>query len=412
VFALFLGTCLVAAAATLLVPVLWTVVTGSALPFPGENRVLAGPGDPKPGDLDCDGTFTLKDIAPFVKALKDKAGWQQQYQKDLGYLLKLADFNHDGALGTGDIKGFCVLIKQLLDRGEDLAGGRPLGDGGRVTCSVDLDIDSDNNNGTDFPDRTQQEEDDEGTESKYVAINDDDDDVNLVPDYAQESPILEEYGELVPLVLEVQCDDDPPPCTMTFPHEGKDKVHIWSSPLREGEVSGDSFPMTAHLLGDMNCNGELNPWDADPFVLALVDADEYQSRYPDCEILRADFNYDFALTSSDIDPFIACLTGTSRIARRFLWIEEQPLHEGDYSITAQLEGTALSDVVKAEPKKCTFTTPDSYYGGLMTMSAYLMEPTAQPSRSSRAAATWARSDIQSAAERWTGTQRSRKADCP
>ncbi|MGE0480860.1 MAG: hypothetical protein AB7Q17_10360 [Phycisphaerae bacterium] len=62
--------------------------------------------------------------------------------------------------------------------------------------------------------------------------------------------------------------------------------------------------------GDLNCDGVVNNFDIDPFVLALTDAAAYRASHPDCEITNADANGDGALNNFDIDAFVALLAGT------------------------------------------------------------------------------------------------------
>ncbi len=61
------------------------------------------------------------------------------------------------------------------------------------------------------------------------------------------------------------------------------------------------------LRGDTNCDGVLNFFDIDPFVLALFDPAAYAAAYPDCEIASADLNADGQVNFFDIDPFVAAL---------------------------------------------------------------------------------------------------------
>lgn len=61
--------------------------------------------------------------------------------------------------------------------------------------------------------------------------------------------------------------------------------------------------------GDMNCDGSVNNFDIDPFVLALVDRLEYQAAYPQCEWLLADVNGDGMVNNFDIDSFVELLSG-------------------------------------------------------------------------------------------------------
>ena len=62
-------------------------------------------------------------------------------------------------------------------------------------------------------------------------------------------------------------------------------------------------------VGDMDCSGELNAFDIDPFVLALVDPAGYAAQYPGCDINLADVNDDGQVNVFDIDGFVALLQG-------------------------------------------------------------------------------------------------------
>lgn len=64
----------------------------------------------------------------------------------------------------------------------------------------------------------------------------------------------------------------------------------------------------AALHGDMNCDGAVNNFDIDPFVLALLDPTGYAVAYPGCDrIAHGDCNSDGALNNFDIDPFVSCI---------------------------------------------------------------------------------------------------------
>ena len=65
----------------------------------------------------------------------------------------------------------------------------------------------------------------------------------------------------------------------------------------------------AVLAGDLNCDGVLDNFDIDPFVLALTDPDTYHAQFPDCDIMNADCNGDGELDNFDIDPFVELLSG-------------------------------------------------------------------------------------------------------
>ena len=61
--------------------------------------------------------------------------------------------------------------------------------------------------------------------------------------------------------------------------------------------------------GDLDCDGLVNSFDIDPFVLALSDPAGYAAAYPDCYLLNGDCNEDGLVNSFDIDAFVALLTG-------------------------------------------------------------------------------------------------------
>ena len=70
-----------------------------------------------------------------------------------------------------------------------------------------------------------------------------------------------------------------------------------------------STPEQQFELGDMNCDGTVNNFDIDPFVLALTDPGAYATAFPDCDSMLADANDDGTVNNFDIDPFVAILTG-------------------------------------------------------------------------------------------------------
>lgn len=82
-----------------------------------------------------------------------------------------------------------------------------------------------------------------------------------------------------------------------------------------GEVPGlivtgtiDSIDLLPTSTGDCNCDGLINNFDIDPFVLALNFPDEYHAQYPTCNILNADTNCNGRVDNFDIDPLVELLT--------------------------------------------------------------------------------------------------------
>ncbi|MBL8880061.1 MAG: hypothetical protein JNG88_13160, partial [Phycisphaerales bacterium] len=63
--------------------------------------------------------------------------------------------------------------------------------------------------------------------------------------------------------------------------------------------------------GDMNNDGQLNNFDIDPFVLALVDPDGYEAEFPGLEgsmVYHGDCNCSTTFNNFDLDPFVDLLS--------------------------------------------------------------------------------------------------------
>ncbi|MBL8879985.1 MAG: hypothetical protein JNG88_12770 [Phycisphaerales bacterium] len=73
------------------------------------------------------------------------------------------------------------------------------------------------------------------------------------------------------------------------------------------EIIPIQFGGLEQLRADMNCDGRVNNFDIDGFVLALSDPASYSANYPDCNVLNADANGDDVVNNFDIDSFVACV---------------------------------------------------------------------------------------------------------
>lgn len=84
-------------------------------------------------------------------------------------------------------------------------------------------------------------------------------------------------------------------------------------------MTGGSFSLTGGfwpgalsapgMVGDLNCDGLVNNFDINAFVIALSDPALYQEMYPGCDRNNADINGDGLVNNFDIDPFVALLAG-------------------------------------------------------------------------------------------------------
>jgi len=66
-----------------------------------------------------------------------------------------------------------------------------------------------------------------------------------------------------------------------------------------------------YQVGDMNCDGSVGFGDINPFVLAMVNPQQYAIQYPGCPMeYVGDINGDGQFGFADINPFVALLTRT------------------------------------------------------------------------------------------------------
>ena len=84
---------------------------------------------------------------------------------------------------------------------------------------------------------------------------------------------------------------------------------VLSSWATERIVPMQYLTIQAAIAGDLNCDGLVNNFDIDAFVLALTDPAAYAQQFPDCDATNADANGDGVVNNFDIDAFVELLTG-------------------------------------------------------------------------------------------------------
>ncbi len=63
------------------------------------------------------------------------------------------------------------------------------------------------------------------------------------------------------------------------------------------------------VLGDLDCDGDVDFDDISPFVLALSGQAGYEAQFPDCHWLNADCDEDGDVDFDDISPFVSLIGG-------------------------------------------------------------------------------------------------------
>lgn len=81
----------------------------------------------------------------------------------------------------------------------------------------------------------------------------------------------------------------------------------WVSDFDPFTLVGAISYMRRFSLGDVNCDGEIDAFDIEPFLLALFDPEGYRQAHPTCDALLADIDQNGRVDAFDIEPFIDLL---------------------------------------------------------------------------------------------------------
>lgn len=71
--------------------------------------------------------------------------------------------------------------------------------------------------------------------------------------------------------------------------------------------NNDLWLLRRRALGDTNCDGRVDAFDIDAFVLAALGEEAYAAAYPTCDRTLADCNGAGRVNNFDIDPFVSIL---------------------------------------------------------------------------------------------------------
>ncbi|WKZ57722.1 MAG: hypothetical protein QY326_03390 [Bdellovibrionota bacterium] len=83
---------------------------------------------------------------------------------------------------------------------------------------------------------------------------------------------------------------------------------------RRGSQEYSLFRLTPHRVGqyprgDVNCDGVLNNFDIDVFVMLLTQPQRYPAEHPNCDSRTGDLNGDGAVNNFDVDEFLELFQG-------------------------------------------------------------------------------------------------------
>ena len=105
-------------------------------------------------------------------------------------------------------------------------------------------------------------------------------------------------------------DECEPDCNGNGQPDDCDIAAGTSTDANENGIPDECENCGDQLLADANCDGTVNAFDIDPFVLALSDAGAWATAYPACDLLCVcDCNGDGTVNAFDIDTFATLLAG-------------------------------------------------------------------------------------------------------
>lgn len=263
------------------------------------------------GDVNLDTRVDLKDLTALILALESPERWANTYQSDNATLLSVADFTKDGRVDRDDVEPFAA---NAVAPGQATPGGPAGTSAARGGCTmtepniVDLDVDSDNTNGLDVPDRSSSEDTIEDTTGKPGKII-----------------RFEQYTQRPRMIAALHPTNSVSPGLSTdikfrliYP---TDRIKLWKT-VAGGSEPGDRFLNDTDyehvywFLGDLNGDGCTTVGDIGAFVSALVYPEDWGKEFPDVPFAQAqlagDINHDGYLNVGDIGPFSTLITSQAQ----------------------------------------------------------------------------------------------------
>ncbi len=272
------------------------------------------------GDLNLDGTVDLNDMEPYWLAVQRHDHWRTQYKASMSTLLEVADFNRDGSVSTADNDGFSTTLMAALTNSARLGNGgsglrlaqeRPAANGGSRAAlrGIDVDTDSNNDDGTNLPEQTEAEdvaEDVSGQPGKIICREE------LGGASPTRYPVVVAFNTDA---ANLDCDYgrvfswwvDYPTSRVTL-YNARTGGTQWGD--YDPGTQTPKFTRKFWFLGDANGDKFFTVGDIAAFVTALTDPNGFVQNYPCVPMVEScDFDGDGFVTVGDIAGFNAGLSG-------------------------------------------------------------------------------------------------------
>ncbi len=88
-----------------------------------------------------------------------------------------------------------------------------------------------------------------------------------------------------------------------------DTIDLLIDPSLDSDGDGIIDSCVTYLLGDLNCDGQVDGNDVAAFTRAQISPADYAAEYPGCQMAAGDFNGDGAVDPGDNAAFVQLLTG-------------------------------------------------------------------------------------------------------
>lgn len=141
---------------------------------------------------------------------------------------------------------------------------------------------------------------------------------------------------------------------------GRFNVEPITATVKEPKLTTQrQLPEVGHVAGDMDCDGDVDFEDINPFVIALGNEAGYNQQFPNCFWIHGDCNNDWDVNFDDINPFV------QRIGFSFCMGSTPPV--------AEIVASSLDIEVGESVTFHSFDSEDSDPNGFITGVKWMIE---------------------------------------